>query len=75
MEEYGYYIASGMTEPLDDRCKHTLVGVTPIVAVRVEGVHESRCLLCGAVGPVAGNVEDSRRMLLDGRVTTIHRIS
>jgi hypothetical protein len=75
MEEYGYYIvASGMKES-SDRCKHTLVGVTPIVAVRVEGVHESRCLLCGAVGPVAGNVEDSRRMLLDGRVASIHRIS
>jgi hypothetical protein len=74
MEEYGYYIASGMKEP-SERCKHTLVSITPIVPVRVEGGHKSRCLLCGAVGPVAGNVEDSRRMLLDGRVASIHRIS
>jgi hypothetical protein len=66
MEEYGYYIASGMKEPSDDRCKHTLVGITPIVPVRVEGGHQSRCLLCSAVGSVVANVEDSRRMLLDG---------
>jgi hypothetical protein len=65
MEEYGYYVASVMNEP-SYRCERTLVGITPIVAVRVEDVHESRCLLCGALGPVAGNVEDSRRMLLDG---------
>jgi hypothetical protein len=75
MEEYGYYIeACGMKEP-SDRCKHALVGITPTVPVQVEGGYESRCLLCGAVGPVAGNVEDSRRMLLDGRVASIHRIS
>jgi hypothetical protein len=74
MDEYGYYIASDMKEP-SDRCKHTLVSITAIVPVWVEGGLESRCLLCGAVGPVAGNVEDSRRMLLDGRVASIHRIS
>ena len=49
-----------------DRCQHRLMGIVPIVAVRVEGGYVSRCLLCGAVGPVMGNVEHSRRLLLNG---------
>jgi hypothetical protein len=49
-----------------DRCKHRLMGIVPIVAVRVEGGYASRCLLCGALGPVMRNGETSRRLLLTG---------
>jgi hypothetical protein len=38
-----------------NQCKHRLVGMVPIVAVRVQEGYVSRCLLCGAVGPVREN--------------------
>jgi hypothetical protein len=63
MSECGYP-ASG-PEP-SDQCKHRIIGIVPIVAVRVEGGTSSRCLLCGAVGPVMRNGEDSQRVLISG---------
>ena len=50
-----------------NRCKHRLVGIVPIVAVRVQDGYASRCLLCGGVGPVRENVERARLALLEGQ--------
>jgi hypothetical protein len=48
----------------DRRCGHRLLSVVPIVSMRVEGGYAGRCLLCGTTGPVRGNGEDARRVLL-----------
>jgi hypothetical protein len=34
------------------------------VSIRVEGGYVGRCLLCGTTGPLRGNGEDARRVML-----------
>jgi hypothetical protein len=51
-----------------DRCRHRLLSVVPIVSVRVEGGYAARCLLCGMSGPVRGNTEAARGVLLEEMV-------
>jgi hypothetical protein len=49
-----------------DRCGHRLMSVVPIVSIRVEsGCYATRCLLCGTTGPVRGNEEAARLVLLE----------
>ena len=48
-----------------DRCRHRLLSVVPVVSIRVEGGYTARCLLCGTTGPVRGNGEAARLMLLE----------
>ena len=45
-------------------CGHRLLSVVPVVSIRVEGGYVGRCLLCGTTGPVRGNGEAARRMVL-----------
>ena len=62
--EPGEYRVSRAGHP--DRCGHRLIGVVPVVSIRVEeGGYAGRCLLCGTIGPVRGNEEDARRVLLE----------
>jgi hypothetical protein len=49
-------------------CRHELLSVVPVVSIRVEGGYVGRCLLCGTTGPVRGNGEDARRVLLEQMV-------
>jgi hypothetical protein len=49
-------------------CRHNLLSVVPVVSIRVEGGYVGRCLLCGTTGPVRGNGEDARRVLLEQMV-------
>jgi hypothetical protein len=49
-------------------CRHTLLSVVPIVSLRVEGGYAARCLLCGTTGPVKGNGEAARLVLLEQMV-------
>ena len=52
-----------------DRCRHRLLSVVPIVSIRVEGgCYAARCLLCGTTGPVRGNGEAARLVLLEQMV-------
>jgi hypothetical protein len=51
-----------------DRCGHRLLSVVSVVSVRVEGGYAARCLLCGATGPVRGNGEAARLVLLEQMV-------
>jgi len=53
----------------DDRCGHRLLSVVPIVSMRVEGGYAGRCLLCGTTGPVRGDGEAARGVLLDQMVS------
>ena len=62
--EYDVYRVSG-PQHSQDRCRHRLLSVAPVVAIRVEGGYSARCLLCGTTGPVRGNGEDARRVLLE----------
>jgi len=52
----------------DRYCEHKLLSVVPIVSIRVEGGYVGRCLLCGTTGPVRGNGEDVRHVLLEHMV-------
>ena len=56
-------------EHSDDRCGHRLLSVVPIVSMRVEGGYAGRCLLCGTTGPVRGDGEAARGVLLDQMVS------
>ena len=56
-------------EHSDDRCGHRLLSVIPIVSMRVEGGYAGRCLLCGTTGPVRGDGEAARGVLLDRMVS------
>jgi hypothetical protein len=56
---------AGTREQHDGRCGHRLLSVVPIVSIRVEGGYAGRCLLCGTTGPVRGNGEDARRVVLE----------
>jgi hypothetical protein len=56
-------------EHSDDRCGHRLLSVIPIVSMRVEGGYAGRCLLCGTTGPVRGDGEAARGVLLDQMVS------
>jgi hypothetical protein len=47
-----------------DRCGHRLLSVVPIASIRVEGGYADRCLLCGTTGPVRGDGEAARVVLL-----------
>ena len=49
-------------------CGHRLLSVVPIVSIRVEGGYTGRCLLCGTTGPVRGNGEAARNVLLEQMV-------
>jgi hypothetical protein len=56
-------------EHSEDRCRHRLLSVVPIVSIRVEGgCYAARCLLCGTTGPVRGNAEAARLVLLEQMV-------
>ena len=46
------------------RCNHRLIGVVPIVSIRVEGGYAARCLLCGTTGSVRGDGGTARGVLL-----------
>jgi hypothetical protein len=52
-------------EHSEERCRHRLLSVVPIVSVVVEGGYAGRCLLCGVVGPVRGNGRTARVALLE----------
>ena len=56
-------------EHSEDRCGHRLLSVVPIVSMRVEGGYAGRCLLCGTTGPVRGDGEAARGVLLDRMVS------
>jgi hypothetical protein len=56
-------------EQSEDRCGHRLLSVVPIVSMRVEGGYAARCLLCGETGPVRGNGEAARGVLLEQMVS------
>ena len=56
-------------EHSDDRCGHRLLSVVPIVSMRVEGGYAGRCLLCGTTGPVRGDGEAARGVLLEQMVS------
>jgi hypothetical protein len=56
-------------EHSDDRCGHRLLSVVAIVSMRVEGGYAGRCLLCGTTGPVRGDGEAARGVLLDRMVS------
>jgi hypothetical protein len=50
----------------EDRCRHRLLSVVPVVSIRVEvGGYVGRCLLCGTTGPVRGNGEAARLVLFE----------
>jgi hypothetical protein len=51
-----------------ERCRHRLLTVVAIVSMRVEGGYAARCLLCGTSGPVRGNTEAARDVLLEEMV-------
>ena len=53
----------------DHQCGHRLLSVVPIVSMRVEGGYAGRCLLCGTTGPVRGDGEAARGVLLDQMVS------
>jgi hypothetical protein len=52
-------------EHSDDQCGHRLMSVVPIVSIRVEDGYVARCLLCGTTGPVRGDGETARGVLLE----------
>jgi hypothetical protein len=52
-------------EHSEERCRHRLLSVVPIVSVVVEGGYAGRCILCGVVGPVRGNGRTARVALLE----------
>ena len=56
-------------EHSDDRCGHRLLSVVPIVSILVEGGYAGRCLLCGTTGPVRGDGEAARGVLLEQMVS------
>ena len=56
-------------EHSDDRCGHRLLSVVPVVSMRVEGGYAGRCLLCGTTGPVRGDGEAARGVLLEQMVS------
>jgi hypothetical protein len=57
---------AGISEhPKKRCCRHRLLNVVPIVSTRVEGGYAARCLLCGTTGPVRGNGEAARGVLLE----------
>jgi hypothetical protein len=47
------------------RCGHRLLSVVPVVSIQVEGGYRGRCLLCGTNGPIRGNAEAARGVLLN----------
>jgi hypothetical protein len=49
----------------EERCRHRLFSIVPIVSLRVESGYVGRCLLCGASGPVRSHGEAARGALLD----------
>jgi hypothetical protein len=55
-------------EHSEDRCRHRLLSMVPIVSMRVEGGCAARCLLCGETGPVRGSGEAARGVLLEQMV-------
>jgi hypothetical protein len=56
-------------EHSDDQCGHRLLSVIPIVSMRVEGGYAARCLLCATTGPVRGDGEAARGVLLEQMVS------
>ena len=56
-------------EHSDNRCGHRLLSVVPVVSMRVEGGYAGRCLLCGTTGPVRGDGEAARGVLLEQMVS------
>ena len=55
-------------EHSQDRCKHRLLSVVPVVDIQVEDGCAVRCLLCGMTGPVRGNRGAARMVLLEQMV-------
>jgi hypothetical protein len=62
MSEHKY---PALSSEYSEQCKHRIIGIVPMVAVRVEGGYTARCLLCGTSGPVRGNIEAARSVLLE----------
>jgi hypothetical protein len=58
-------VLGGIREHSERCCRHRLLGVVPIVTMRVEGGYAARCLLCGTSGPVRGNTVAARSVLLE----------
>jgi hypothetical protein len=52
-------------EHSEERCKHRLLSVIPIVSLRVEGGYVGRCLLCRTTGPIRADGEAARGALLE----------
>ena len=61
----GPALAGPRAQHSDRRCGHRLLSVVPVVSIRVEGGYAGRCLLCRTTGPLRGNDEDARRVLLE----------
>ena len=55
-------------EHSQDRCRHRLLNVVPVVDIQVEDGCAARCLLCGTTGPVRGNRGAARMVLLEQMV-------
>ena len=51
-----------------DRCRHRLLSVVPVVDIQVEDGCAARCLLCGTTGPVRGNRGAARMVLFEQMV-------
>ena len=67
-QHHGYRVSR--PEHLEDRgCGHKLLSVVPVVSIRVDDGYVARCLLCGTSGPVRGNGEAARGVLLEQLVS------
>jgi hypothetical protein len=51
--------------PSEERCRHKLFSVVPIVSVCVEGGYVGRCLMCGMSGPVRSSEQAARGVVLE----------
>jgi hypothetical protein len=49
-------------------CRHRLLSVVPVVSMQVESGYVGRCLMCETTGPVRGNAEEARRVVLEQMV-------
>ena len=64
-EQHDGYRVSRPEHSEDRGCGHKLQSVVPVVSIRVDDGYVARCLLCGTSGPVRGNGEAARGVLLE----------
>ena len=65
-EQHDGYRVSRPEHSEDRGCGHKLLSVVPVVSIRVDdGYYVARCLLCDTTGPVRGNGEAARGVLLE----------